>query len=113
MSVHGLSLLSAKQDCCLLAFPVTLPFKENFLLVSSVPGPFSCRENEWRLCWRIERWVSQSLCKCVCVNVCEEGLYLCLKRPSTCGEKKKQRLKKRRGKVCTSWGLEGDEEENL
>lgn len=25
------------------AFPVTLPFKENFLLVSSVPGPFSCR----------------------------------------------------------------------
>lgn len=47
------------------------------------------------------------------MNVCEEGLYLCLKRPNTCGEKKKQRLKKKRGKVCTSWGLEGDEEENL
>ena len=48
--------------------------------------------------------------RCVSVYV---GLYLRLKRPNTCGEKKKQRLKKKRGKVCMSWGLEGDEEENL
>lgn len=74
------------------AFPVTLPFKENFLLVSSVPGPFSCRENEWRLCWRTKRWVSQSLCECVCglVFASEKAQYLWWEEETEAKEKERE-----------------------
>lgn len=39
-----MNFLFSAKECSIVyysAFPVTLPFKENFLLVSSIPGCFS------------------------------------------------------------------------
>lgn len=74
------------------AFPVTLPFKENFLLVSSVPGPFSCRV-EAVLEMGQSEFVWVCMCECVrggLVFVSEKAQYLWWEEETEAEEKERE-----------------------